>query len=618
MSLGALIQAAPGSSSRSGSISSGGRLLIGNVLAAALSSLSQHGVAEALISSAEGDIVPRRTSADALTLLVQGIMIRTTSSTNLAASQQGSVAAAAADTFSSGRSMMELLHETLGSSSGNSAARPGGGPGSGARILRGAPRAAGTGMRHLSGIAGPSAMVAISRSGSGLLDGDERFMGSRAERWQAALLTSANASRMTRDAEAAAERRMKKGGNALRSGGNSRVQSSGHVMFSAEELHHPNDEGEPDRGVEGWEEEGDIELPGFGSGRHLRAHNVPRSGACPIVDSMAAGSGVDAGGSTAARGNVDEGGCMGTGGSTSAGGSTAAIGSMDAGGSEVAESRVHVGGGVTSGGHVAAEGDTSAGGGMDDVGCAADDGDPMAAASSESPQAVHLASTQAVHLASTQAVHLASSTIATLAAKAQAAHLVGLLAVNQQLLTGSWATVDASARSSPTAGSAGGQRPTAGSDNTSRMSDAPSSTTRRPSSSQRDNASRRLSALLIEMRPEAEGLGGGAGSSVGMQRQRRRSDVMSAGSDGSRIARLMGPPPTPDELAAAALSLDIEVSGSAAVRSSPAATRWKNIFRVERRPFRPFCQPPSSSGPLCRVPAPDDHDAQSIAEEASN
>ena len=558
--LGALIQAAPSSSSSS-SGNHISRLLIRNALNVSLSSLSP-GEEAPPMPSAEGNVVSHGASADALSL-AQGI-IRTNSSTNLAASQPGSVmaAAAAAETFPSGRSMMELLHEALGSSSGNAVARPGG-FGSGARIL-GAPRAD-TGLCLSPGFAGPSAGVrsgGITRTGSGLLVGDERFMGSRAERWQAALLTSANASRKSRDAEARAEGRKKK--KAARGGGDSEGQSSGHVMFSAKGMHHSNEE-EPDCGIEGWEE-GDVVLPGSGSGcgRPSRAPNVPLSGACHIVDSLVAGGGM----------SVD--------------------GSMASGGSVVAEGRMHAEG-MTAGNRVAAGDDTAAEGGAAVAGSAGTEG-PAAASSSELPKSL-------------QAVHLASSSIAILAAQRQAAYLVAMLAGNQQLLSDVRAE-DASAHSSLTSGS-GGQRPT-GSDHISRMSDMPSSTTRRPSGSQRDDASRRLSAILVEMRSEAEGLGSGSGT----MRQRRRSDVVLASTAGSG-ARLMGPPPAPDELAAAASSVDIGVSGSSDVRSSPAAPRWKNIFKVERRPFRPFCQP-SSSGPLYRVPAPDDHDAQSIAEEASN
>ena len=198
----------------------------------------------------------------------------------------------------------------------------------------------------------------------------------------------------------------------------------------------------------------------------------------------------------------------------------------------------------------------------------------------------------------------ASSSIALLAAQHQAAYLVAMLAGNQQLLSDVRA-VDASVRSSQSSGS-GGQRPT-GSDNISRMSDMPSSTTRRPNGSHRDSASRRLSAFLLQMQSEAEGSGGGE------VRHRRRSVVESSGTSRS-IARLMGHPPTPDELAAGSSQ---DISGNADVRSSPAAPRWKNIFKAEHRPFRPFRQP-SSSVPLCRVSAPDVHDAQCIAEEASD
>ena len=155
--------------------------------------------------------------------------------------------------------------------------------------------------------------------------------------------------------------------------------------------------------------------------------------------------------------------------------------------------------------------------------------------------------------ASNAATQSVNNAIAVLAAKAQAAHLVALLANNQQLLGGIRAQ-DVSVRSSVTSMS-GVQRPTAGSDNTSLASGMPPPLTRHPSlgssgggggGSQRDNASRRLSAILTEMRSEAEGPIGGDG----MLRQRRRSAVEWVGADVSG-AGMMGPPPTPDELAAA-------------------------------------------------------------------
>ena len=588
MSIDALFPAVTSSGS-----SSSGLLMIGKALAAALASSSTCSKTEAATpTAAEGVIVtPLRAAAEVLNqLLVRG----THSSTKLAAPRQGSVtgatAATAAEPFPSGLSLMELLHEALGSSSGNaSLARHGGGggeegggggsssgnavarPGGGGLKTLGAPRAGVIGVVSSGFAAGASAGVRsgdISRAGSGLLVGDERFMGSRAERWQAALLTSANASRMSRDAEAAVESRksrdaekkmekkMKKG-NASRSGGNSKVQSAGHAMLAAADgglpQHPDEEEEEPDCVVEGWED-GAVVHPGLGDSLHSRAPKIPNN-------------------------SVD-----GAGGIMTAGGSTLVGGSS-----------------MTAGGWAAAAGGS---GGGSTVGMAGG-GTGSTAASSKAPELPLQAAG-----ASTTA-HLASNAIAVLAAKAQAAHLVALLANNQQLLSGSWAQQDASVHSSNTTGS-GGQRP---SDNLSRMSDAPSSTTRRPSGSQRDNASRRLSALLIEMRTEAEG-GGSDGDAV--RRRRRLSDVLLAVAGGS-VMRPMGPPPTPDELAAAAVSLDVEVSGSGGA-VCPKAPRWKNIFKVERRPFRPFCQPDIGGPPFGRVSAaPDDNlDAQSIAEEASD
>ena len=185
--------------------------------------------------------------------------------------------------------------------------------------------------------------------------------------------------------------------------------------------------------------------------------------------------------------------------------------------------------------------------------------------------------------ASNAATQSVNNAIAVLAAKAQAAHLVALLANNQQLLGGIRAQ-DVSVRSSVTSMS-GVQRPTAGSDNTSLASGMPPPLTRHPSlgssgggggGSQRDNASRRLSAILTEMRSEAEGPIGGDG----MLRQRRRSDVEWVGADVSG-AGMMGPPPTPDELAAAASSLDIDISSGSAPTCSSQAPRWKNLLKVE-------------------------------------
>ena len=134
---------------------------------------------------------PPLRAVEALSLLVQGIAGN--SSTDSPQHPQSSTAgtmAAAADLFPSGLSLMELLHEALGSSSGK--ARPGGTASTGDG--RRAPRAGVIAPSVLGGTSRAQPGV-ISRAGGRVLISDERIMGSRAERWQAALLTSARASR---------------------------------------------------------------------------------------------------------------------------------------------------------------------------------------------------------------------------------------------------------------------------------------------------------------------------------------------------------------------------------------------------------------------------------------
>ena len=519
---------------------------------------------EANRSSAGGAVVPHR-AAKALSRLqlVQG-MVRTNASSNSAsASQPGSATAAASPTemFPAGLSMLELLQEALGSGSGNSTPQQPGGGGSGGRVV-GAPRVCVGAIS--SEIVGTSAGVAgvLLAAGSGLVvvASDERIMGSRAERWQAALLTGASRAgrRKSLDDEGiAAEQKMKKE-NAARAGGGH--DGTGGVAHAAAGGTRQSNHGDPTYGADR-REEGPIVHPDIGGSLHSQTPNIP------LGDPRHSGRGTAAGGGTVAEGS--------------------------------------------------------------------------AAASSELPGTL-----QAARVSNT--AQLTGSAIAVLAAQAQAAHLVGLLANNQQLLGGSRALNDAPVLLSQTASSSVGQRHT-GSSNPSRISDTPPFTTQlRPLSGdrQRDNASRRLSALLMdptlrptsdgsqqrdnasrclstiltEMQAEAEEGFGSCGTPAGARRhlpyvrQRRRSAV---GSGDSVVARLMGPPPTSDELAAAASSLGIEVSSSPSTEWSPSATRQQeDIFKVERRPYRPICQPRSKS--FSRISAPDIQEAQSIAEEASD
>ena len=584
LSLGALILA-PGGGSGSGSSSSGhvGKALavalsslapgggssssghVGKAIAAALSSLAPGGGIEASRSSAGGVIAPLR-AAKALSRLM---IVRTNASSNsTAASQPGSATAAVAEAvaatepFPAGLSMLELLQEALGSSPGNSAPQRPAGGGGGGRVI-GAPRVRAGAVSSV--IVATSAAAGVRAAGSGLVVSDERIMGSRAERWQAALLTSTASAggRKGRDAETAAERKTERE-NASRGGGDDGTE----LVMQAAEGQRKSNTGDALIDIAGPLEEGPILHPGFGGSSFL-------SGAPNIL-----------------LGDACHGGC-----------GTAAIGNTDAGNGTSAR-------------------------------CAE-------AASSEIPTSLQAAR------ASNTTAQLTCSALAALAAQAQAAHLVGLLANNQQLLSGSRALHDTSVRLSQTAASSGGQRLTGPSNTSHTISDTPFTRLSHPcgdrqrdnasrrlstlltdptlhplsdGSQQRDNASRRLSTILTEMQAEAEEGFGSCGTPAGARRhlpyvrQRRRSAV---GSGDSVVARLMGPPPTSDELAAAASSLGIEVSGSPSTEWSPSATRQQeDIFKVERRPYRPICQPRSRS--FSRISAPDIQEAQSIAEEASD
>ena len=203
---------APSGGGRSGNSSRGSRSgPVGLALAAALSSLSPGSEAATLLA-AEGSVIPLK-AAKALSLLVQGF-VRSNSITNInlaaaAASQHGASLTEAAedattDLLPPGLSLMELMmYEALGSSAGTAA-------GAGSRLAdhdglsRALPRAprAGVGLVSSGTTAdwvqqqpGGGVARASSSGGGGLLvGGAERMMGSRAERWQAALLTGASGS----------------------------------------------------------------------------------------------------------------------------------------------------------------------------------------------------------------------------------------------------------------------------------------------------------------------------------------------------------------------------------------------------------------------------------------
>ena len=128
------------------------------------------------------------------------------------------------------------------------------------------------------------------------------------------------------------------------------------------------------------------------------------------------------------------------------------------------------------------------------------------------------------------AARSASSNIAVLAAQAQAAHLVALLARNQQLLSGVrsalLATAGPAVQQQGLTGSdnfsrmsmGGQQQGLTGSDNFSRMSTPAPFTTLHPGEGgRRDNTSRRLSAILLDIQSEADGFGDG-GNDVQQQR----------------------------------------------------------------------------------------------------
>ena len=538
------------SSSRSGGSRSGP---VGMALAAALSSLSPGSEAATLLA-AEGSIVPLR-AAQSLSLLVLGNIRTNGSSTNLAAmaSQHNSVMATALSTTEMSTpdlSLMELmLHEALGSSSGVAAGVQSGGGGN--RVLS-APRA-GVGVVSTGFAAsGASTMIRSGGSCSQLVTDERLVMGSRAERWQAALLTSANASRRSRAGPDAVEKkRFKPATQPPQSGdgSSSRVhQSADHTTSGGDErlpLQHSDGRDPVGSCVEGWEDSGDIVHPSSGTS--------PRLPSAPLKDRCRSGGGTVEDGSTA------------TGSNTIAGSGAAASSDLPA---ELLR--------TMKGGPARPQPDSN--------------------------------------------THIA---IAVLAAQAQAAHLVKMLAGNQQLLSDIWA-VDAGIRPSLTTSLEGHQqqRPTA-SDKMSRSSDAPSSSKLLPTcsddgSSQRDTASRHLSAILTKMRSEAEGLGGGGDGLL--RRQRRRSvTTLAYGAGGSSVARLMeGCPPNPTDEMAAAASLDMGVDGgntAVAAHSSAPALAWRNTFGRGGRFGRSFGQQSasSSSGPLFRIRVPPE-DVQSIAE----
>lgn len=283
-SIGALIQPPGGSGSSSHSNS-----MLGQALTAALSSAVLPGTEAA----AQADSTVPHRADQTLSLLVQGIQ-RTNSITHSApTSHQGSVAAAAAASSAmemspEGPSVMELLLKALGSSPGYAAARPGAG---GSREV-GCTAIA-------SAFAGASVGVQLSAGGSGLSVGEGRM----AERWQAVLLTCADAGRRkSRDAAAAVEREMKKEKAAA----------------------HGGDGRDPMLCSKGWEE-GNSVYPSGGS-LPSSAPNIPLENACYSNADASVRSGSTAECHLAACGSVVLGGGMLTGGCCTAVGSVTVTG----------------------------------------------------------------------------------------------------------------------------------------------------------------------------------------------------------------------------------------------------------------------------------------------------